>query len=287
MSQRVTKRRCQNRPSCAVGRRFARPGQTDPISIAPACSASMSVENEGLEGKQQRLDAQQQGMHERESVDDVKRHASQRTSLRRDNLVVVAGIGVGNAAAAPNDLMQVKKSHPQPRHNTKLCEMRRMYRSPIAAQPGTMDQAVSHPHLRSAHAVVATGREGIMSTARKEIIVVDDEPNMLKAIERLLNVHGFDTVVFDSIGDFRNRANLRKATCLILDINLSGQSGIDLRREIASAGCSIPVIFITASDSELTRKAAMDAGCVAYLAKPFSAKSLMDAILKSSASTNG
>ena len=128
-----------------------------------------------------------------------------------------------------------------------------------------------------------------MSTARKEIIVVDDEPNMLKAIsERLLTVHGFDAVVFDSIADFRDRANLRKATCLILDINLSGQSGIDLRREIASAGCPIPVIFITASDSELTRKAAMDAGIkVAHLVKPFSAKSLMDAILKSSASTNG
>jgi FixJ family two-component response regulator len=127
----------------------------------------------------------------------------------------------------------------------------------------------------------------LVSTARKEIIVVDDEPNMLKAIERLLIVHGFDTAIFDSIDDFRNMANLHKATCLILDINLSGQSGIDLRREIASAGFSIPVIFITASDSELTRKAAMDAGCVAYLAKPFSAKSLMDAILKPSAGTSG
>ena len=126
----------------------------------------------------------------------------------------------------------------------------------------------------------------LMSPSRKEIIVVDDEPNMLRAIERLLSVHGFNTVIFDSIDDFFSRANLREATCLILDINLSGQSGIDLRRQIASAGFSIPVIFITASDSELTRKAAMDAGCVAYLAKPFSAKSLMDAVLKSSASTN-
>jgi hypothetical protein len=44
----------------------------------------------------------------------------------------------------------------------------------------------------------------LVSTARKEIIVVDDEPNMLKAIERLLIVHGFDTAIFDSIDDFRN-----------------------------------------------------------------------------------
>jgi FixJ family two-component response regulator len=106
---------------------------------------------------------------------------------------------------------------------------------------------------------------------------------MLKGIERLLRAHGFDAELFYSVEDFQERANLREAICLVLDINLNGRSGIELRREIAIAGVSIPVIFITANDSDTTRKAAIEAGCVAYLAKPFPAKSLVEAIVAASA----
>ena len=58
--------------------------------------------------------------------------------------------------------------------------------------------------------------------------------------------------------------------------------GIELRREIAIAGVSIPVVFITADDSDTTRKAAIEAGCVAYLTKPFTAKSLIEGIARAS-----
>jgi FixJ family two-component response regulator len=51
-----------------------------------------------------------------------------------------------------------------------------------------------------------------------------------------------------------------------------------LRRQLTVSGVDLPVIFITANDSEATCKAAMEAGCVAYLPKPFPTKSLMDAI---------
>jgi FixJ family two-component response regulator len=117
---------------------------------------------------------------------------------------------------------------------------------------------------------------------RRAVIVVEDDPAMLKGVQRLLNVHGFDAVLFDSAEDFQEHATFEKAFCIVMDINLNGKSGIDLRRGLTESGISIPVIFITANDSDAVRTAALEAGCIAYLAKPFLAKSLIDPIEKAS-----
>jgi FixJ family two-component response regulator len=69
-----------------------------------------------------------------------------------------------------------------------------------------------------------------------------------------------------------------EAKCVLLDIHLGGMSGIDLKRRMISSGSDLPVIFMTASDNETTRQEAYKVGCVAYLRKPFPAKSLIDAI---------
>ena len=66
----------------------------------------------------------------------------------------------------------------------------------------------------------------------------------------------------------------------MLDIHLGGMSGIDLGHKLALSGIAIPVIFITANDSDVVRKAAVEVGCTAYLPKPFSAKELMNAVGK-------
>jgi FixJ family two-component response regulator len=111
-------------------------------------------------------------------------------------------------------------------------------------------------------------------------LVVDDDPSMLKVIERMLKMHGFDVELFKSVKDFEARANLPEATCLVLDINLNGESGIDLRRRVTMSGMSIPAVFITGKDNATVRKAANEADCVAFLVKPFPVKSLIDAIVK-------
>ena len=118
---------------------------------------------------------------------------------------------------------------------------------------------------------------------RKLVIVVDDDPGLLKAVGRLLTAHGFDSELFSSVRDFRSRAQLYLAECVVLDINLSnGESGIEVRRKLTAEWPSIPVIFITGNDSEGVRRSAMEAGCIAYLTKPFSVNSLMIAIEKAS-----
>jgi FixJ family two-component response regulator len=105
---------------------------------------------------------------------------------------------------------------------------------------------------------------------------------MLAAIARLLKVNGFEVQVHDSAAGFRAHARLSNAACLVLDINLGDESGLDLRRRLRSSGVTLPVIFITASDRDETRKAALAAGCLAYLAKPFSGQSLVDAVREAS-----
>src|SRR5262245_37351749 len=114
--------------------------------------------------------------------------------------------------------------------------------------------------------------------ARRVVLVVDDDPSMLRGVERLLNAHGFKSELFDSAENFQRLAKPHEALCLVLDINLGGKSGIELSQELVISGVSLPVIFITGNDSDANRKAATEAGCVAYLTKPFPAKSLIGAI---------
>ena len=114
--------------------------------------------------------------------------------------------------------------------------------------------------------------------ARRLVIVLDDDPAALKGVQRLLTASGFDCALFSSVQDFEIRARLDLALCLVLDINLNGESGIEVRRKLTATWPLIPVIFITGDDSEETRRAAMEAGCIAYLAKPFSADTLVSAL---------
>jgi FixJ family two-component response regulator len=112
---------------------------------------------------------------------------------------------------------------------------------------------------------------------RKVVIVVDDDPSMLTGLKRLLRAGGFDVDTFTSTDQFYCSA---EAVCLILDIHLEGQSGIEFSRRLTESGIRLPTIFITADDSEATRKLALESGCIAYLTKPFTAEALLAALPK-------
>jgi FixJ family two-component response regulator len=122
-----------------------------------------------------------------------------------------------------------------------------------------------------------------MATQPTVMIVVDDDPGFLKSVARLLSVNGFDVKTFVSAEALLESDFARTATCMLLDIDLGGISGIELRRRLAAAGFSCPVIFMTAIDDDATRKEAVEAGCVAYLKKPFPPHLLFEAIGKATA----
>jgi FixJ family two-component response regulator len=114
---------------------------------------------------------------------------------------------------------------------------------------------------------------------RKTVFVVDDDPSMLRSVKRLLREHGFETKLFDSAQALRSQTDFDEAFCIVLDINLNDDdSGIALRYQLLAAGISLPVIYITGNESHAIRMAALESGCIAYLTKPFTSKSLIEPI---------
>lgn len=101
---------------------------------------------------------------------------------------------------------------------------------------------------------------------------------MRTCMKRLLSEHGYNVALFSSGVALLSRGDFSDALCVIIDINLHDQSGIDLRRQLADKGVRLPVIFITGNDSDANRSAAIEAGCIAYLSKPFAARSLIEAV---------
>ena len=130
-------------------------------------------------------------------------------------------------------------------------------------------------------------REGSVPKKRRiaddTVLVVDDDPAVLRSIQRLLKAHGMDSRVFSSAEAFTDAPNSNDGLCLVVDIDLNGRSGIELSRQLAASGSSLPIIFITGNNADHVRKQATEAGCLAFLPKPFAAQSLLGAIEKAKA----
>ena len=70
----------------------------------------------------------------------------------------------------------------------------------------------------------------------KVVFVVDDDPGTLRGVKRLLRQHGYDSLLFESAEAFQNHDDVGQALCVILDINLNGESGIEVRYRLKAAG---------------------------------------------------
>lgn len=113
---------------------------------------------------------------------------------------------------------------------------------------------------------------------KPKIVVVDDDADMGRAMERLLNGSGFRPVTFASGEALLASADIADAACMILDIHLPGLSGFETCRRVREGGIRVPVIFITAYGEERSENRAREAGAVAYFTKPFERRHLLGAI---------
>ena len=117
-----------------------------------------------------------------------------------------------------------------------------------------------------------------MSEPESIVFVVDDDPSVRSAIERLIGTVGLQVQLFGSAQEFLASKLPNVPSCLVLDIRLPGISGLGLQRQLVEANVQIPIIFITAhSDVPMTVRA-MKAGAVEFLTKPFRDQDLLDAI---------
>jgi FixJ family two-component response regulator len=117
-----------------------------------------------------------------------------------------------------------------------------------------------------------------MPDANSTVMVVDDDPDLRASVGRLLRSLGIDTKLFASIPEFLKSDPPHGPTCLVLDVRLPGQSGLDLQRELAAAHRELPIIFITGHGDIPMTVQAMKAGAVEFLTKPFRDQDLLDAI---------
>ena len=117
-----------------------------------------------------------------------------------------------------------------------------------------------------------------MSAANSTVLVIDDDPDLRASVGRLLRSLGLDAQLFASISDFLKSDPPDGPTCLVLDVRLPGQSGLDLQRELAAANRELPIIFITGHGDIPMSVQAMKAGAVDFLTKPVRDQTLLDAI---------
>lgn len=110
------------------------------------------------------------------------------------------------------------------------------------------------------------------------VAVVDDDESLCRSFGRLLRAAGIQPVTYSSAEAFLADAKHPKFDCLVLDIQLGGISGIELRRRLSAAGETTPVIFITAHDDAETRAEAETVGCAAYFRKTDSGAEVLEAI---------
>ena len=112
------------------------------------------------------------------------------------------------------------------------------------------------------------------------VVVVDDDASISSALERMLQVMGYVSVIFPCAEELLAAHTEVNAACLILDVHLPGWSGFELYYYLARMGNAPPVIFISAHDHPEARAKAEAAGAAAYLTKPFSGRELMAAVMQ-------
>lgn len=117
-----------------------------------------------------------------------------------------------------------------------------------------------------------------MSDPNSTILVIDDDPDVRASVGRLLRSVGFNVQLFASITDFLKSDPPDGPTCLVLDVRLPGQSGLDLQRELAAGNRDLPIIFVTGHGDIPMSVQAMKGGAIEFLTKPFRDQDLLDAI---------
>lgn len=110
------------------------------------------------------------------------------------------------------------------------------------------------------------------------VAVLDDDPAILRSMERLLRRHGFQVRSYTSPGSLLAEIAAFQPSCLIADLAMPGLTGLDVQRTLAEWGLTCPVVFVTGHGDIRTSVQAMRGGAVDFLTKPVEPDALLDAL---------
>jgi FixJ family two-component response regulator len=108
--------------------------------------------------------------------------------------------------------------------------------------------------------------------------IIDDDPSLRSALQRLLRSVGLDSENYSSCTEFLNASKPDVPGCLLLDVRLPGISGLEFQAQLTALGIDIPVIFMTGYGDIPMSVQAMKAGAMDFLQKPFRDQDLLDAV---------
>src|SRR5437870_13570651 len=110
------------------------------------------------------------------------------------------------------------------------------------------------------------------------VTVVDDDESLRRSLRNLLRSVGYGVEMFDSAEEFLRSAERENTGCLVLDLRMTGMTGLDLLRHLAAVNARMPAVIVTAHGDEEMSQRCLGAGAVAFLDKPFHGDALLDAV---------
>lgn len=119
-------------------------------------------------------------------------------------------------------------------------------------------------------------------TAR--VCILDDDPSMLRAIDRLLSSVGLETQLFSEPLGFLSYARCHAVAVAVIDIWMPGVSGLEVKKELQAVSPKTRVIIITANDDDWARNEAIRSGAIAFFIKPFDDDDFLAAVYRAVAS---
>lgn len=122
------------------------------------------------------------------------------------------------------------------------------------------------------------GMGPLMTNPAASVLLVDDDKSVLRALSRLLNLHGYAVETFATPEQFMNRPPLEGRGCLILDLNLPGMNGLELLDVLRRRSETLPIVFLTGYGTIPDSVKAMKNGADDFLTKPVDPDRLLTAI---------
>lgn len=110
------------------------------------------------------------------------------------------------------------------------------------------------------------------------IYVVDDDPGVLRGLDRLLRQQGYTTRLYESPAAFIRELDPDAPGCVLLDLSLPGVNGLELQEQLLAAGCWQPIVFMTGYGTVQASVRAMKAGAIDFIEKPIDANVLTEVL---------
>ncbi len=139
----------------------------------------------------------------------------------------------------------------------------------------------SHKRARSE----GDARKSAAAPRSATVLIVDDDPSVLRSLKRLVSASGFNVSAFNKPSDLLASETPKSNACMVVDIGLPEMTGVAMCEILKTLGRGLPTVFITGRTDARTQTLAAQSDPVAVLFKPFEQEPLLDAIARALASS--